>query len=135
VELDKTADAHSGKAAVALHPPDAGHWLCMAQPVEPYRIVLDRTVRFAARVKASQPDQVYVTLSFGRNGRRFKPTRIANGTGEWEELEWLFEVPPDADPSSFRFEILRKSGRPGEALVDDVSVRHVMIEEAWRDEQ
>ena len=126
----QAAEACSGTRALDLPEPTGDNFVVAAQGIDSAGIGLDRTLGFGACVKASAPDQVYVLLSFMRSDKRRKMTLKCPATGAWEDLYWLFEVPPDADPSSFRLQILRKPGRPGEVLVDQVSVRFVKIEDA-----
>jgi len=124
----RTPEARSGESAVLLAPGEEDKWIGLTQKIDPEKMMVDRTLRFSAMVKAPRAEQVHVIVSFVRGGKRYSPKESYKGSGDWEEVLWLFEVPPEADPSSFRFEILRAPGSPGQVVVDDASATFVHVQ-------
>ena len=104
--------------------PDPGaDYAVLAQPLPPERIRPGNTMRFAARVKAERAFQLHLIVAFDRRSGPQKVREHHRGGGDWQEIEWYFEVPTDAVPDSFRLQLLRPPGRPGEVLIDRASVR------------
>ena len=133
------ARSHMGekrKYVLVLPNPAPGQLFVIAQNVGPGKIRPDNTLLFQARAKSPMAYCLTLRVSFlrGAGAKKRETMRQLHNSkaGEWEDLEWRFEVPPDADPGSFRFEIiLQNKDHQGVTLVDDVSLRHEPVRPWW----
>lgn len=124
ITLATSKAAHAGKACLELPDPGSQDFVVLAQDLDPAVVKLEQTLVMQAWVKAPEYKQLHVVLSFKRGAARVKERLFSSGGPDWEKLFWKLEVPPDADPATFRIEILRHPLGAGQVLVDDVSLRY-----------
>lgn len=123
VPFKSSKEAVEGKLSLELPDPGAEQMALAVQSIDPGKIQLGKTLTILAAVKAPEYRQLHIILNFQRNGERLKERLFNSGGADWENLMWRLEIPPDADPKSFRVEIIRHPMGPGQVLVDQVVLR------------
>jgi len=116
-------EAYTGQNALEIPNPGEKGMAIAVQEIEPGKIVLGKPITLRATVRAPRSGQVHVLLAFKQHGEQIKERMYNTGGKYWERLKRKFEVPMDADPASFRVEIIRHPFGPGKVLVDDVSLK------------
>ncbi|MBI1320856.1 MAG: hypothetical protein GC168_18175 [Candidatus Hydrogenedens sp.] len=116
-------DAKEGRFAIELpNPETAGGLTIIGQDISATGVKPGGTVIMRLWGKADASGQLHLVVGFDRKGERRKVRRVHSGSGQWEQVEWMFDLPENADPKSLRVEIMNKGGGKAPALVDQVEL-------------
>lgn len=122
--MKKASPGHAGETALGLPPPSGKNGqMILAQTIDPKKIKLGQPLTLSAAFMAKHPEEVYVVLSFRQQGTEVKKRVISKGAGSWENVSTGFTVPADADPASFRLQVIRKALSKEPVLVDSISAQ------------
>ena len=134
--ISRTCVGQKGKYALVLPNPLPDDFFIVAQDLVPGKIRPDNTLLIRVRAKAPLAYTLLVKLTFvrgsGSERHAVAQHRYNRKAGVWETIEWKFEVPPDADPNSFRLKlIVQNKDHDGVTFVDSVLVRHEPVRPEW----
>lgn len=126
----QSADARAGKVSLELRAPGEGKRMSLRLEGGVAGLEAGQMYRFSVSVKGVGPQPLDAVLSFTEDGLPRTVRIAAVGTGEWETLEYEFEVSRKAAVDSFAVGLERRAGSSGVVWVDDVQVRRVTEVEA-----
>jgi len=123
-------EREEGRLAMTMPTPEfePDGFVILVQPLPAEKIQLGRTMVVELDAKADGANQLHFVIAFDNRGTREKIRLQHPGNDAWEELRWMFDVPPTADPDSFVVEIFNKPGGSKPALVDDAQIYFEEIE-------
>lgn len=126
----QSADARAGKVSLELRAPGEGKRMASRLEGGVAGLEVGQRYRFSVSVKGVGVGAVDVVLSFMEDGLPRTVRIAAVGTGEWETLEYAFEVSRKSVVESFEVMLERRAGSSGVVWVDDVQVRRLTEVEA-----